>query len=164
MSDGEGQGATFTVSLPLAAAGAATNGAATARQEVPWGAPPELAGLRVLIVDDQPDLLEMLHDVLQPCGTEVKTCDTARQALALIQTWQPDVLISDIAMPGEDGYWLIEQVRSLPADEGGTLPAVALTAYVRLEDRLRVQAAGFQMYVPKPVDPAELVSVIARLV
>ncbi|HMQ32716.1 MAG TPA: GAF domain-containing protein [Chloroflexaceae bacterium] len=160
-SDGEGRGATFTVRLPLASVASAPPAARgpSAAEECP----PELAGLRVLIVEDQPDLRELLHDVLAPCGAEVRACATAPEALALVRAWRPDVLVSDIAMPGEDGYWLIGQVRALPPAEGGAVPAVALTAYVRLEDRLRVLAAGFQQYVPKPVEPSELRDVVARL-
>jgi hypothetical protein len=90
-------------------------------------------------------------------------CSSAPAALAAVREWRPDVLVSDVAMPGEDGYWLIERVRALGADEGGATPAVALTAYVRMEDRLRVLSAGFDLYVPKPVDPAELRDVVARL-
>jgi len=81
----------------------------------------------------------------------------------MVQAWQPDVLVSDIAMPGEDGYWLISQVRALAPKNGGTVPAIALTAYVRLEERMRVLEAGFDLYVPKPVEPSELRNVIAHL-
>ncbi|MCU0491824.1 MAG: PAS domain S-box protein [Chloroflexaceae bacterium] len=163
-SSGKNQGATFTVRLPLARSGP------TARPSGrPQGArdstayPPELAGLRVLLVDDQADILDLLQDMLLPCGTIVRTCQDARTALELVQSWQPEVLISDIAMPGEDGYWLISQVRRLAAGAGGSIPAVALTAYVRIEDRLRVLASGFQHYIPKPVEPGELRTVVAQL-
>jgi CheY-like chemotaxis protein len=117
----------------------------------------------VLIVDDQPELLELFSEVAASGGADVRTCDNARDALALLREWQPAVLVSDISMPGEDGYWLIEQLRALPPEQGGQTPAVALTAYVRMEDRLRVLAAGFEQYVPKPVEPAELLDVVARL-
>jgi CheY-like chemotaxis protein len=105
-----------------------------------------------------------MNEILASCGVVVRSCSTAREALEIVRAWQPDLLVSDIAMPGEDGYWLIEQVRALPAAEGGAIPAAALTAYVRMEDRLQVLAAGFQRYVPKPVEPAELLDVVARLV
>ncbi|MBK9713443.1 MAG: response regulator [Kouleothrix sp.] len=164
-SAGLGQGATFTVRLPLASVG---HGAGRASGEAgerdaagPW--PPELRGMRVLVVDDQPDILELLYEILAPCGAVVRTCSTAREALETLRAWQPDVLVSDIAMPGEDGYWLIHHVRALAPEEGGGIPAVALTAYVRVEDRIRVLAAGFQQYVPKPLEPAEFRAVIARL-
>jgi PAS domain S-box-containing protein len=164
-SAGEGQGATFRVRLPLMPEddGAAGDAKLRERGQAEEGCPPELDGLRVLIVDDQPDILELLHDVLALCGASVRLCDNARDALAAVHSWRPDVLVSDIAMPGDDGYWLIAQLRALPAEEGGRLPAIALTAYVRMEDRLRVLAAGFEQYVPKPVEPAELRAVVTRL-
>jgi CheY-like chemotaxis protein len=118
----------------------------------------------VLVVDDQPDVLELLHEILVACGAVVRMCNTAQDALETARAWQPDLLVSDIAMPGEDGYWLIRNIRTLPPQQGGAIPAVALTAYVRMEERLRVLAAGFQLYVPKPVEPAELRNVVARLV
>jgi PAS domain S-box-containing protein len=163
-SPGIGHGATFRMLLPLAAAEARS-----AAVEAGAGGgdddrcPPELEGLRVLVVDDKPELLELLHDLLAPCGANVRLCDNGRDALAAVQAWQPTVLISDIAMPGEDGYWLIEQIRALEPDKGGRLPAIALTAHVRLEERLRSLASGFQEYLPKPVSPAELRAAVARL-
>jgi CheY-like chemotaxis protein len=125
--------------------------------------PPDLEGLRVLIVDDQRDILELLAEILTPCGVVARMCDTAQDALETLRAWRPDVLVSDIAMPGKDGYWLIGAVRALAAEEGGAIPAAALTAYVRLEERIRVLSAGFQLYVPKPIEPAELRNVVARL-
>jgi len=101
--------------------------------------------------------------VLAPCGAVVRACTAARDALETLRAWRPDVLVSDIAMPGEDGYWLIGQVRALAPEDGGAVPAIGLTAYVRLEERIRVLAAGFQLYVPKPVEPAELRDVVARV-
>jgi CheY-like chemotaxis protein len=118
----------------------------------------------VVVVDDQTDILELVNEILASCGMVVRSCSTAREALEIVRTWQPDLLVSDIAMPGEDGYWLIRQIRALPTDAGGAIPAVALTAYVRMEERLQVLAAGFQRYVPKPVEPTELLDVVARLV
>ncbi len=160
-SDGEGQGARFIVRLPLDIddTPAPTGG----ERETSEACPPELAGLRVLVVDDQADILDLLNEILGACGALVNTCASARDALATLSAWRPDVLVSDIAMPGEDGYWLIGQVRALPPEAGGAIPAAALTAYVRVEDRLEVLANGFQQYVPKPVDPAELRDVVARL-
>jgi PAS domain S-box-containing protein len=164
-SPGEGQGATFTVRLPLA--GGDSPGAQadepSDEQEIGGGCPPELRGLRVLLVDDQPDILELLHEILVPCGAVVKTCTGARDGLETLRAWRPDVLVSDIAMPNEDGYWLIRSLRSLAPEEGGATPAVALTAYVRMEDHIRVLAAGFQQYVPKPVEPLVLRTVVAHL-
>jgi CheY-like chemotaxis protein len=160
-SAGEGQGAAFTVRLPLAPD--APPPPAAAAPDAAERYPAELAGLRVLLVDDQPDILDLLHEILAPCGAVVRSCARAREALELLRAWRPDVLVSDIAMPDEDGYWLIGQLRALPPEQGGDTPAAALTAYVRVEERVRVLAAGFQLYVPKPVEPAELRNVLARL-
>jgi PAS domain S-box-containing protein len=163
-SAGEGLGATFTVRLPLAQKQPQLHiDTATTQVAPPIDCPAALAGLRVLVVDDQPDLLELIEEILIVCGSEVRTVQNARAALALMADWRPDVLVSDIAMPDEDGYWLIDHVRALPAAAGGNVPALALTAYVRLEDRLRVLAAGFEQYVPKPIEPGELRSVVAQL-
>jgi CheY-like chemotaxis protein len=122
-----------------------------------------LGGVRVLVVDDDQDTLEMLKVVLQSCGAEVITAPSAVEALQALERSRPDALVSDIAMPEQDGYELIEHVRQLGPERGGNIPAVALTAYARVEDRIRALTAGFQMYVPKPVDPAELVAVVANL-
>jgi PAS domain S-box-containing protein len=166
-SPGEGQGASFVVRLPLASdARSASHAAAPAMPGSLPGddiCPPDLDGLRVLIVDDQRDILELLAEILTPCGVVARMCDTAQDALETLRAWRPDVLVSDIAMPGKDGYWLIGAVRALAAEEGGAIPAAALTAYVRLEERIRVLSAGFQLYVPKPIEPAELRNVVARL-
>jgi PAS domain S-box-containing protein len=165
-SAGEGRGATFTVRLPLLGADATISQAASAATDNPEKAERHapLGGLRALIVDDQPALLEVLAEILMAEGATVHTCSGAREALALLPAWQPDVLVSDIAMPQEDGYWLIEQVRRLEPAQGGETPAVAVTAYVRLEERLRVLRAGFQEYLPKPIEVSELRDVILRLV
>ncbi|MEN9937602.1 MAG: hypothetical protein RLZZ387_4181 [Chloroflexota bacterium] len=163
-SAGMGQGATFTVRLPLATSALATQpapvvaGAAHADDD-----PLPLLGRRVLVVDDQRPILELLEDMLASYGATVQACLTAREALAALREWRPSILVSDIAMPDEDGYWLIRQVRDLAPEEGGVTPAVALTAYVRMEDRLRVLAAGFQQYVAKPIDQAELQEALMRL-
>jgi CheY-like chemotaxis protein len=161
---GEGKGATFTVRLPLAPlvqrAGQET---VPVEQEEVDGELLPLEGRRVLVVDDQSAILDLLADILTGYGASVHACGSAKEALALVRSWQPDVLVCDIAMPGQDGYWLIEQVRKLAPEQGGAVPAVALTAYVRMEDRLRVLAAGFQQYLPKPISPAELRDVIVAL-
>jgi CheY-like chemotaxis protein len=101
--------------------------------------------------------------VFEHCGAKVTTAASAAQALALLEETRPDVLISDIGMPEEDGYELIVKVRALPVERGGKTPAVALTAYARAEDRLRALRTGYQMHVPKPVELAELVAIVARL-
>jgi PAS domain S-box-containing protein len=163
-SAGVGQGATFTVTLPRGASPrAATVQRRLEGQDRAGECPPELAGLHILLAEDQQDILALLEETLAQCGCLVRAHSTAQGALAELRAWQPDLLISDIAMPGEDGYWLIGQVRALPPGEGGAVPALALTAYGRAEDRARVLAAGFQLYVQKPVDPAELRLMVARL-
>jgi CheY-like chemotaxis protein len=122
-----------------------------------------LDGLRVLVVDDEPDTRELLKAGLGRCGAEVTAAGSAAEALAAISGGAPDLLISDIGMPDEDGYDLIRRVRELPAESGGRVPAIALTAYARTEDRLQALRAGYQMHVPKPVEMAELVAVAASL-
>jgi CheY-like chemotaxis protein len=122
---------------------------------------PALEGLRVLLVDDERDTLEALAMVLAAAGAEVRTASSASRAFEVLSAWQPGVIVSDIGMPGEDGYTLIRRLRELPAERGGRVPAVALTAYARVQDRVKVLAAGFQMHTPKPIEPAELVAVVA---
>lgn len=166
---GAGQGATFTVQLPLIAVHAVElpltkeRVHSTAEGDVAFGRTPALAGLRVLIVDDDDDTLEMLAAVLDQCGAEVKSASSAAAALETLQGWKPDVLVSDIGMPGEDGYTLIGKVRALEPEHGTQILAVALTAHARTEDRMRALSSGFQMHVPKPVKPAELIMVIESL-
>ncbi len=167
-SRGEGLGATFTVKLPLlivyesAHRQERVHPAARDIHAVP-ACPERLDGLKVLVVDDEADTRELLRVMLGQCGAEVIAAGSAGEALALLRQAQPDVLISDIGMPGEDGYELIRQVRALAAKRGGKVPAVALTAYARAEDRLQVLKAGYQMHVAKPVELSELVAIIASL-
>jgi PAS domain S-box-containing protein len=166
-SPGEGQGATFVVRLPLTAVlreAQAEERRANASSGPAFTRPPSLDGMRVLVVDDERDTREMLRTLFEDCQAEVLTVGTAREALEAVDRWRPDVLVSDIGMPGEDGYALIERVRQRSPERGGDIPAVALTAYARSEDRMRSLAAGFQMHVAKPVEPAELVMVVASLV
>jgi signal transduction histidine kinase len=157
-SEGPGRGATFTVRLPILRD-------TTARVPPPldFTPPATLTGLRILVVDDEEDTREYVRMLLAMCNAKVSVADSAASALAQVQTEPPDVLVSDIAMPGQDGYRLIRQVRALPPDHGGTTPAVALTAYARVEDRTRAMLAGFQNHVTKPVEPAELIAAIASL-
>lgn len=166
-SAGLNRGATFTVRLPLNRQRAPVKqpgmGPSNAQPVEPLPLP-GLRGLRVLVVDDQPNIGELLEELLVAEGATVRVCETSPEGVAMLQTWRPDVLISDIAMPCKDGYWLIEQVRLLPPEAGGATPVVALTAYVRTEDRLRVLQAGFQQYVTKPIDAAELRDVLLHLV
>ena len=135
-----------------------------------WDTPPaydcpeRLDGLKVLVVDDEADTRELLSVGVGRCGAEVVTAGSAREALEVIEGGRPDLLISDIGMPGEDGYELIRKVRALPAGRGGKIPAIALTAYARTEDRLRALRAGYQSHIAKPVELAELLAVMASLV
>jgi signal transduction histidine kinase/DNA-binding response OmpR family regulator len=164
-SPGEGQGATFTVKLPIAIAHAderAQPRPAPGRISSPTPGP-TLRGLRILVVDDDRDGLDMVATMLINSGAEVRTCASAAEGLQAMRGWRPDVLISDIEMPGEDGYTFIRRVRALDDGAFARTPAVALTAYGRVQDRLRTLSAGFSMHVPKPVDPAELTIVVANL-
>jgi CheY-like chemotaxis protein len=125
--------------------------------------PPEIRGIKILAVDDDADARELLTAILERCGAQVVTCDSAANALACLKEFKPDIVVSDIGMPEEDGYDLMNKIR---ASESGKqrVPAVALTAFARVEDRLKALAAGFNMHVPKPVEPAELTMVIASLI
>lgn len=161
-SDGPGTGAAFMATFPLIAerSDPATN---MLSGEFMASDLQTLIGLRVLLVDDEPEARNILSTVISRRGAEVRTCESAREAFKLLMDWQPDVLISDLAMPDEDGYKFIERVRSLPADRGGEIPAAALTAYARDEDRKRALAAGYQMHIAKPVSSSQLVTMIASL-
>jgi CheY-like chemotaxis protein len=163
-SPGKGQGATFIVTLPVAAEDFTVESAPRIPSSVRG---PELCnivrldGLHVLLADDDGDALALAEAILTDAGAHVRTCLSAGSALDMLRQWRPDVLVSDIEMPGEDGHALIRKVRGLAAEEGGNTPAIALTAYGRPQDRLRSLAVGFDMHVPKPVDPGELTAIIA---
>jgi CheY-like chemotaxis protein len=166
-SQGEGQGATLTVKLPLVAVRSIDEGAmdGAERPAFQQGLSPErvptLTGMHVLVVDDEPETRDLLVAVLSQCGAEVRASACTQDALDALKQWNADVLVSDIGMPGEDGYDLIRKVRAMESEYGRRIPAVALTAYARAEDRLRALSAGFQMHVPKPVEPVELATVVA---
>jgi PAS domain S-box-containing protein len=166
-SEGEGKGATFTISLPFV--GVITNQETEPVQTIyneeidTLEGLPSLQGLKVLVVDDEPDTRELIREVLTERGSEVITSGSVDEALEALEEHKPDILISDLGMPDEDGYSLISKIRALPADRGGHIPAAALTAYARTEDRMRVLRSGFQFHLPKPVDSAELVTVVANL-
>jgi len=161
-SEGLGKGATFSATFPLLAErgepltfsqSGETNGSDLR----------SLQGLRVLLVDDEAEARQIISTVISRSGAEVKTCTSAEEALAKLIEWRPDVLLSDIAMPDEDGYSLIGKIRLLPREKGGETPSAALTAYAREEDRNQALAAGYQMHIAKPVAPGLLVSMIAKL-
>ncbi|HKS09380.1 MAG TPA: ATP-binding protein [Pyrinomonadaceae bacterium] len=166
-SDGEGKGATFTISLPFVGVVSSQKDAETASviqsEIVPLEGLPSLQGLKVLAVDDEADTRELIREVLKECGAEVILSRSAAEALEALEQHKPDILISDLGMPDEDGYSLITKIRALPSERGGHIPAAALTAYARAEDRMRVLRSGFQFHLPKPVDSAELVTVVASL-
>lgn len=124
---------------------------------------PEMTDLRILVVDDEPDSRELLRVVLEQCGSKVTTAGSSAEAINFLEKGAFDVLLSDIGMPDEDGYTFIGKVRALPKEKGGHIPAVALTAYARVEDRIRALKAGFQLHVSKPVEPVELTAVISSL-
>ncbi|MBD2102542.1 ATP-binding protein [Leptolyngbya sp. FACHB-261] len=168
-SPGEGQGATFTVKLPLMAVGPAAiepeRVHPTVGGSVPFDCSPRLDGLRVLIVDDDADIRDLLTYTLEVCGAEVMVAASADEAISLLTTSSTPlhILISDIGMPDEDGYALLRRIRALKPEHGGRIPAIALTAYARTQDRMAALLAGFQSHVAKPVEPAELIAVIANL-
>jgi signal transduction histidine kinase len=163
-SPGKGQGSTFTVKLPLLRgerypahpAGSRVDGATAPGQ-------PLLIGLRVLLVEDEADTRDLLTLVLTRQGAQVVGVGSASEALAKFDQQAPDVLVSDIGLPGEDGFSLIRKIRGRPAARGGRVPAVALTAFAHAEDRIRALEAGFQIHAPKPVDADELVAIVASL-
>ncbi|MCA1614291.1 MAG: response regulator, partial [Acidobacteria bacterium] len=168
-STGEGQGTTFVVKLPIVSVYQKDNLAGrvhpAARDTLPtYDCPERLEGLKVLVVDDEADTRELLRVGVGQCGAEVMTVGSAQEALGAIAEESPDLLISDIGMPHEDGYELIRRVRALPAGRGRKIPAIALTAYARTEDRMRALRAGYQSHIAKPVELAELITVMASLV
>ncbi|MFP5261267.1 MAG: PAS domain S-box protein [Blastocatellia bacterium] len=166
-SPGEGQGATFTVKLPLLIWHRGVKQAESAHLAAYGGGAlenaPRLDGLRVLVVDDEPDTRAMLKVMLEQFGAEAEVCASSAEALDRLEQWRPNVLVSDIEMPGEDGYQMIKKIRALEPGRGGAIAAVALTAYARAEDRVRSLAAGYQMHLAKPVEPVELAIVIGNL-
>ncbi|MBX3193212.1 MAG: GAF domain-containing protein [Labilithrix sp.] len=166
-SEGAGRGATFVVHLPLTAVSRALEQqhpeTRQIRLESSFERPKQLRGIRVLVVDDEEDARHLVKAILDECGCVVTLAGSATDAMKLLQQEVPDLLISDIGMPQQDGYDLIRQVRALPAASTANLPAAALTAYARAEDRRRVLDAGYSMHIPKPVEPAELIAVVLSL-
>jgi PAS domain S-box-containing protein len=161
-SAGAGQGATFTVRLPLTAPMDAIPRAREA-PEASAGSEVRLDGVKVMIVEDENDVRDFLRVSLVQYGADVTAFATTAEALPAVEAERPDVLVSDIGMPDEDGYAFIRRVRALGPDRGGQVPAAALTAYAKGEDGHRVLSAGFQVHLPKPVQPAELATVVATL-
>ncbi|HZG50601.1 MAG TPA: ATP-binding protein, partial [Pyrinomonadaceae bacterium] len=168
-SEGEGRGATFTIELPVAdgdrdgATEAQKLSASLAEVAANVGSAPELVNLRVLVVDDEPDARLLLKTIMEQSGAQVRVAASASEAMAALKEFRPDILVSDIGMPQEDGYALLRRVRALSPAEGGRVPAVALTAYAQEDDRMRALLAGFQVHVAKPINPAEFIAVIVGL-
>jgi signal transduction histidine kinase len=158
-SAGEGQGSTFTVTLPLVSSQASAGGA----PERP-AHPPTLEGVSILVVDDEDDAREAMAVLLEQAGARVIAVSSAADAVERLERERPDMLVSDIAMPGEDGYELIRRIRAGPRGSGARIPAAALTAYATLEDRAKALRAGYDEHIPKPVDPTRLIAALSVLV
>ena len=167
-SRGEGCGSTFSVHFPImtiprtgsdhsGSKKVAAHSVAVEFQSV------DLSGIRVLIVDDEPDARELMKRLLVECGAEVVTAESAENGLSAISASAPDVLVSDIGMPNIDGFELLRRVRALERARGGKVPAIALTAFARTEDRIRALRAGFQVHISKPVEPSELIATVASV-
>jgi CheY-like chemotaxis protein/two-component sensor histidine kinase len=172
-SAGPGRGATFTVHLPAPTGASNVTTDATSEQHaalsnasglLPQEACERLSEVRVLAVDDESDARGLLRRLLEDCGAKVVLAESAADAFEKFVADPPDVLISDVGMPGEDGYTLMRRIRELTREFGGNTPSLALTAYARPEDRVRAVRAGFNMHLVKPVDPAELITMIASVV
>ncbi len=166
-SEGVGKGATFTVTLPTMAATAASRDSNVDRFEDSMEhseAAANLDGLRILAVDDDTDALTMIRDILEASGATVLAAASAEAALQILDTERPDVLVADLGMPRVDGFELISRIRRRPLGSAAQLPAVALTAYARSEDKARALRAGYQTHMPKPINPAELVACVRALI
>jgi PAS domain S-box-containing protein len=166
-SAGQGKGATFIIQLPLAVTRERdpTREHPTSHREVPSVDCDRIAlsGVKVLIVDDEPDARMLITRLLEDCKAEVISADSADQAMRMIRDQKPDIVISDIGMPTRDGYAFMRDVRALPEKLGGRIPAIAMTAFARSEDRTRAMMAGYQVHMSKPIDPQELLATVASL-
>jgi CheY-like chemotaxis protein len=162
-SPGLGYGATFTITLPcVSERDAAVDGTlrASSTSGQPPGAPAgrSLGGVKILVVDDEPDTLEMFRDALETAGADVRAAPSGHAALAVAETWPPDLVVTDLGLPGMDGYELLAAIRK--TRHAAACPAVAVSAYARMDDRSRALAAGFQAHVAKPIEPSALVSIL----
>jgi CheY-like chemotaxis protein len=165
-SKGIGKGSTFTVTFPLLAV--QTDAIPAGRAFFPSGSEASelsaiLKGVRVLVIDDEEDARELLTLALTESGAEVITAATVQGALEILKQWKPNVMVSDIGMPGEDGYDLIRRVRALESEKDETIPALALTGYASAEDAVRARVAGYQTHMAKPVPPTDFVIAVASL-
>ncbi|HKX33256.1 MAG TPA: ATP-binding protein, partial [Blastocatellia bacterium] len=169
-SAGEGKGATFVVTLPLYESAAVSLPLPALRADNSGPRPIEnrlerrIMGSRILVVDDEPDACDLIRVILECGGAEVRMAHSAAIGYQSLDEWKPDVMVVDIGMPHEDGYDFIRRVRKRGIEQGGLIPAVALTAYSRTEDRVQSLAAGFQLHVAKPVEPEELLAIVATLI
>jgi signal transduction histidine kinase/ActR/RegA family two-component response regulator len=161
-SDGPGRGACFTMHLPLARAPAEPERVAHSAAHAASPSAP-LDGVRVLAIDDEPDWRELLERILTTAGADTRVAGSAAQGLEILAEWRPDVILSDIAMPGADGYGLLATIRSL-ADDVRSVPALAMTAHASADERVRTALAGFAAHLAKPIAPQELVDAVARTV
>jgi CheY-like chemotaxis protein len=166
-SQGEGKGSTFIITLPLVstAPAPAPEKAAASEAEgngVSPGFLKVLKGLRILVVDDEADSRDLVSAILTRCGSLVNCCESAAEGMEAFKNWKPDLLVSDIGMPEEDGYSLITKLRKLRSKRAKEMPAVALTAYATKEDKARTLSSGFQMHVAKPIEPQALIMSIAK--
>jgi CheY-like chemotaxis protein len=163
-SPGEGMGSVFSVRLPVMIVAPRVDGVhPTAETGAAMPAAPSLEGVSVLVVDDDLDARHLISTLLEERGARVRAVASSDEALAALDQERPDVLLSDIEMPGGDGYALMRAIRERPPERGGRVPAAALTAYARTEDRMQALLAGFHLHMPKPVQPAELAAVVASL-
>lgn len=164
-SQGAGKGSTFQVVLPVRAVLPAALQTRTggSRASQPPTARASLASLRVLVVDDEPEARELIEEVLVTVEAVVETASCVRNAISAMRHFRPDVVVTDIGMPGEDGYSLLRAVRARPREDGGDVPVLALTAFAHTEDRLRIRAAGFDDHLSKPVEPGRLIALISKL-
>ena len=166
-SGGKNLGSTFTIALPVArSVEADENGSAILPENDDvraFGASMLLNGVKVLVVDDEADSRDLLTTILKQCGSDVRCSESAADAMQTFHEWHPDLLVSDIGMPNEDGYSLIRRLRELESDCGGGIPAMALTAYATDDDRLQALSAGFQIHVAKPIEPESFVTSLASI-
>jgi len=162
-SKGRGQGSTFTVALPLGDETAeAPRGPLASRMPGSYGAPGG-SGIRVLVIEDDPETRDILAAILERGGFSYRMAGRASEALSMLDEWQPDAIVSDIGMPDMDGYEFARLLRQRPVELGGRIPALALSAFARAEDRDKALGSGYQGHIAKPVDPADLVRAVAEL-
>lgn len=164
-SQGKGRGSTLTVSLPIASAatahGAARGDVLQPESDLSLNSLKMLDGLKILVVDDEADSRDLVAAILTRCGSQVRCSESAAEAIRAFREWNPDLLVSDIAMPSEDGYDLIKKLRRLRSKRAKQIPVIALSAYATDEHRLQALSAGFQMHLAKPIEPKSLVTAVA---